>query len=246
MKRLFAVSLFIIMIITFLSSCGLNKEEIQKEFLEILEKPASEVSIEEAGAFLDKYIGKLDKEQASHMVIAYENYIISYDQKSIDYKDWIDKYERNIHQSVVDLYKIKQIEQETPMSKDGTLSITIPELLDRAYSMEEYIENNKKEHLIKEDATWIYGNYINALVMGTSDSPVFDYKNNEFSEEARNEYAIFINKYPDSATAWVLTEYFTYLESVNYKVDYNDKVSSKLYFDTCNWLVLESGKRVFQ
>ena len=89
MKRLFAISLFIIMIITLLSSCGLSKEEIQKEFLKILDKPASQVSIEEAGAFLDKYIGKLDEEQASHMVIAYENYIISYDQKSIEYKEWI-------------------------------------------------------------------------------------------------------------------------------------------------------------
>jgi molybdopterin biosynthesis enzyme len=50
----------------------------------------------------------------------------------------------------------------------------------------------------------------------------------------------------DSTTAWALTEYFSYLDSIRYSLDFNDKSSSKVFFDTCDWLVSESGKRVFQ
>jgi hypothetical protein len=84
------------------------------------------------------------------------------------------------------------------------------------------------------------------MVMGSNNTPIFDYKTYGFSKDAKSAYMEFINRHPDSVTAWALTEYFTYLNSINYSMNYNDKVSSKMFFDTCDWLVSESGKRVYQ
>ena len=36
------------------------------------------------------------------------------------------------------------------------------------------------------------------MVMGTNGTPIFDYKTNSFSEEAKIAYEAFINQYPDN------------------------------------------------
>lgn len=132
------------------------------------------------------------------------------------------------------------------MKKDTVLMKSWAELALRAHDIELFAKKNRDFDLIKEDLEWIYGYYMNAMVMGTNGTPIFDYKTNSFSEEAKIAYEAFINQYPDTATSWALKEYFTYLNSIKFKMDYNDKISSKLFFDTCDWLVLESGKRVIQ
>jgi len=156
------------------------------------------------------------------------------------------KYERFIDPALMGLYQIMAQEQKSPMAKDTVLLLNWEELVQRTYELEQYIRDNRDYKTISDDLTWIYGNYMNALVMGTNGTPIFDYKTHAFSEDAKTVYAAFINKYSDSTTAWALTEYFTYLNSIQFTMDYNDKISSKLFFDTCDWLVSESGKRVFQ
>lgn len=246
MKRSAAIIIFLIMMLGALSGCGPDQKQIQKEFISILEKPAAEESIKEATEYLDKNISKLDEAYASDMVLHLERYILSFDQNGIQYEAWEKHYDQYIADSLKDLYQIRAKEQKEPMVSDGVTKISWSEVVQRTYAMEQYIEKYKDQQLIAEDAKWLYGNYINTLVMGTNGTPVFDYKTFIFSEDARTAYAAFINQHPESVTTWALTEYFTYLDSVNYSLDYNDKVSSKLFFDTCDWLVSESGKRVFQ
>lgn len=236
----------VLLIMAALIGCGPDQGKIQKDFMEILEKPASEETIGEASEYLDRYLPKLDKEYASNMVHEYEHYILGFNQEGIDYDQWIVKYEKHIAPALNGLYQILAEEQNVPMAEDASLKISWDELLKRAYQMEMFIMDNKKYAIISDDLNWMYGKYMNALFMGANSTPIFDYKTHVFSEDARNAYSAFINKYPVSTTAWALTEYFTYLDSIQYTMDYNDKVASKLYFDTCDWLVSESGKRVFQ
>lgn len=246
MKRSLTIILVLLLSIGALTGCGPDQKKIQKDFITILEKPASEETVKEATDYLDKYISKMDENYASDMVLHLEHYILGYNQEGIVYEKWLKHYDKYISASLKDLYKIKDKEQKTPIAEDTVLKVSWAELAQRAYDMEQYIQKYKDQKLIAEDATWLYGNYMNAMVMGTNGTPVFDYKTHAFSDDAKTAYAAFINKSPDSATAWALTEYFTYLDSIGYIMDYNDKVSSKLFFDTCDWLVSESGKRVFQ
>ncbi|HVI43059.1 MAG TPA: hypothetical protein VM577_20825 [Anaerovoracaceae bacterium] len=246
MKRSLAIILIFLLVMGALTGCGPNQEKIQKDFIAILDKPASEESIKEATEYLDKYLSKMDEKYTSDMVLHLEHYILEFNQDGINYKEWAKHYDKYIAASSKELYQIKAKEQKSPMAEDTVLQISWEELVQRTYDIEQFIQKYKDQTLISEDAAWIYGNYMNALVMGTNGTPIFDYKTNAFSEEAKTVYASFINKYPDSATAWALTEYFTYLDSIQYTMDYKDKISSKLFFDTCDWLVSESGKRVFQ
>ncbi len=246
MKRSLAITLVLLLSIGAFTGCGPDQEKIQKDFITILEKPASEETIKEASDYLDQYLPKMDKKYASDMVLHLEHYILGFNQEGIVYEEWLDHYDKYISDSVKDLYQIKTKEQKTPFSEDTVLKVSWAELAQRTYDMEQYIQKYKDQKLIAEDATWLYGNYMNALIMGTNGTPIFDFKTYAFSDEAKAAYAAFINKFPDSATAWALTEYFAYLDSIQYSMDYNDKVSSKLFFDTSDWLVSESGKRVFQ
>lgn len=246
MKRSLAIILIILLTIGSLTGCGPDQEKIQKEFIGILEKPASEETIQEATEYLDKYLSKVDENFASDMVLHLERYILKFDQEGVQYEEWATKYDKYIEASLRELYQIKVMEQSNPAVEDAALRITWEELAQRTYDMELYIQKFKKEALIDEDAKWLYANYMNALVIGTNKTPIFDYEKHTFSEAAKNAYAAFINKYPDSTTAWALTEYFTYLDGNQYTMDYNDKKASKVFFDTCDWLVSESGKRVFQ
>ena len=246
MKRSLAIILILLLTVGALTGCGPNQKKIQKDFIAILEKPASEETIKEATEYLDRYLPRLDEENATDMVLHLEHYILSYDQEGITYGEWEKHYDKYIADYLKDMYKIKETEQKSPMAADAVLQVSWEELAQRTYGMELYIQKYKDQKLIKEDATWLYGNYMNAMVMGTNGTPVFDYKTHAFSDAAKTSYAAFINKHSDSTMAWALTEYFTYLDGIGYSMDYNDKSSSKVFFDTCNWLVSESGKRVFQ
>lgn len=246
MKRSLAIILVLLLSIAALTGCGPDQKKIQKDFIAILEKPASEETITEASDYLDRYLSKVDEEYASQMVHQYEHYILNFNQEGINYEEWAKKYETYLSPALAGYYQIMAEEQKSPMSADTVLKLSWEELAQRTYKIEQFVKDNKDYEPIRDDMTWLYGNYMNALVMGTNSTPIFDYKTHAFSDGAKAAYAAFINKFPDSTTAWALTEYFTYLDSIGYTMDYNDKVSSKLFFDTCDWLASESGKRVFQ
>ena len=93
---------------------------------------------------------------------------------------------------------------------------------------------------------WLYKSYLNSLLMGATNTPIFNYSTQEFSEEAKQAYISFITSHPDSTITWMLKEYFTYLNSIDYKLNFNDSTMSKVFFDTCDWLVSEAEKRVLE
>ena len=246
MRKTGIIFLLFLLSVTLITGCGPDLKQIQSDYIKLLDQPATEDSVKEASAFLDKYISKFDDRQATEMVVQLEHYVLSYDQSGINYNSWIKQYQKYIIPALTELYQIEAEEQASPMMKDAVLQISWEELAKRTFEMEQLMVKYKDEEMIKEDALWVFGNYMNAMIMGSNGTPIFDYQTHQFSDEAKTAYMAFIHQNPDSVTAWALTEYFAYLNSINFLMDYNDKVSSKLFFDTCNWLVMESGKRVYQ
>lgn len=246
MKGSLAIILVLLLTVGILTGCGPNADTIREDFSDILDQPASEETIKEATDYLDKYLSKVDKEYAGVMIHNLEHYILGFDQEGILYTDWINKYQKYLGPELQEYYEIMVREQETLMAEDAVLKLSWQELAQRAYEFEQLIQANKEYILLIDDYKWIYGKYINAMVMGTTGTPIFDYKTHAFSEAARTSYAAFVNTYPDSTVTWALIEYFTYLNSIGYTMNYEDPIASKLFFDTCDWLVTEAGKRVLQ
>jgi hypothetical protein len=163
---------------------------------------------------------------------------------AINYTELLSKYEGKISPALIELYKIKQMEADYPMVIDASLVISWGELANRTLATEIFVHKYKNDYDTLEDGTFMYQNYINTLLMGIDNTPTFGIEDNQFSSDAKEQYIDFINNNPDSVTAYILTEYITYLESINYKLDYANEEQSKIYFDTCTWLVSEAGKRV--
>lgn len=246
MKKATAGILISLLLIGTFSGCRQNQEKILGDFMTILEEPLTEESISAADAYLKQFLPKVDEEYAGDMVIRLEHYIMDTNPDRVNYTEWLEQYQEYITPSLRELYQLKEKEQLEPMAVDTVLKISWEELLERTYQLEAFIQENKDYKEIREDLSWMYSNYVISLVMGTNGTPLFDYKSHAFSESAKEAYLEYIKKYPSAETTWVLTEYFSYLEDIHFNLDYNDKVASKQFFDTCDWLVSESGKRVFQ
>jgi hypothetical protein len=295
--------LLIATLISFLifTACGANKEEIQSEFSTMLsqERITSE-HIRKTAEFLDENIGKLNEEEATVMVVAYEEYInrfineyddevtlqslgvyFDYDkgyidtekievselktyyedikygclmvkyyeealELRVDYTKLLKKYGEHISDSIYRLYELNADITERPMTENASLLISWEELLDRAFRAESLINDYPEDEIIRENVMWLYKSYLNSLLMGATNTPIFNYSTQEFSEEAKQAYISFITSHPDSTITWMLKEYFTYLNSIDYKLNFNDSTMSKVFFDTCDWLVSEAEKRVLE
>jgi len=87
---------------------------------------------------------------------------------------------------------------------------------------------------------------LDLIMMGTTNTPVFDYQTGEFSSQAKVSYEHVVNEHQDTTLAWALREYFAYLEKIDYAMNYKDSMKSKLFFDTCYGIRVAAEKRVFE
>ncbi|MEA4988213.1 MAG: hypothetical protein VB095_09150 [Anaerovorax sp.] len=290
---------FLLAIMCILGACGKNAETIQNEFAEMLNGEITPEKLVSAEAYLDKYIGKLDTERASHMLVDYEDYALrfinsevdktlieemkgfydendktrelaqnidelkSFDQAmkdadiiidlkkgeiklTLDYAKLSMDYQKNILPALFHLYQLKALEAEKPCIENATLIINWKELAQRAYEVELLMNEYKDEHLVASDLKSLYEMYMNFMLMGANNTPIFDYTTMEFSNDAKKAYLDFIKEYPDTITGWILKEYFSYLDEAGYRLNYKDSTESKAFFNHCAWLVTEAEKRVKQ
>ncbi len=165
---------------------------------------------------------------------------------SVNYQELIDEYGKAVGPALSGLYQLKETEFNQPVSDNAVLMISWSQLAERAYSVEQLIAENKEDQLIRDDAKWMYENYLGIMLMGMNNTPIFDFTTADFSQEADDAYTAFIAGHPDSSTADILREYAKYLDAVGYRMDYKDKAQSKEFFDQCSRLVSEAGKRVYE
>ena len=190
----------------------------------------------EMKAFYDKI------KAGSLMVVCYENAMIL----KVDYAKLLEKYGDYISESIQSLYGLVAETTAKPTTENATLMIHWEDLLDRTFAAETLLKNYPEDDLVKDDAMWLYTTHLNTLLMGTTNTPIFDYSSKEFSSEARDAYEAFVIANPDTTLTWVLKEYFTYLNGIDFSLDFKDSTMSKVFFDTCDWLVSEAEKRVMQ
>lgn len=162
----------------------------------------------------------------------------------LDYGKLLEWFGSDVGDSLVELYRLTETVTNEPITEDATLQLSYEVLLERALAAETILKNYPGDETIKADAIWIYTSHLNALLMGTTNSPIFDYQTKAFSSEAMDAHVGFMQKNPEATLTWVLKEYYTYLTSTSFTLDYSDKTASKVFFETCDWLVSEAEKRV--
>lgn len=211
--------------------------------------------LQELFVYIDGKTGRIDSEKiqnsehksyydkikaGSLMVMLYEDAPVL----RVDHNKFLEKYGEYISDSVNELYRLEAQLIERPTSENAKLTVNWQELLKRAYAAEKLITEYSKDERVLADAIWIYTTHINSLLMGATNSPIFDYNTKEFSSSARSAYQDFILNEPDAVLTWVLKEYFAYLSNIDYTLDFNDCERNKMFFDTCDRLVAEAEKRV--
>ncbi|GAB1476261.1 hypothetical protein MASR2M70_10950 [Bacillota bacterium] len=211
--------------------------------------------IQELGVYLDEKTGRIDEEKikgsahkpyydliksGSLMITIYEGMPVL----RIDHNMLTEKYGEYISDSTMGLYSLCETLIEEPTTENAGLNVDWNELLRRTYEAERLIKKYPEDEATAEEANWIYTSHINSVLMGATNTPIFSYETKEFSASAQKAYRAFILSEPDSVLTWVLNEYFDYLDSIDYTLDFNDSTASKIFFDTCDWLVSEAEKRV--
>ena len=246
MKRVLLVILSIAVGQTALSGCSQKLTDIQAEYLRMLEEPATVRSVSEIGDFLEKHLSRFDYENADQMLIAFEDHIYSLDGEDMDYGALSDRFGKYMSQPLLDIYDIKISEQDNPMISGAKLLKSWHELCERALFLEIFIKDNKNYQLIREEAAEIYKRYIKAILMGTTETPVFNHSDGSFDERAKNAYTDFIFTYPDTTIAEIIGEFLDYLDSIGFILDVREPEAMTVFSDTCMYLVMEAGKRVLQ
>jgi hypothetical protein len=219
-----------------------NKDQAQIEVLRSYFDPDTKTLEEEkiTDSDVKDYYQHL---KAGSVIVVYEE---DAPTLKVDYANLLKKYGKYISKPLNRLYELNAETVAKPMAENATLIISWEALLERAYWAENLIKEYPKDNLVNEDAMWLFTTYLNTILMGTTNTPIFDYSTHQFSPEAKEAYTAFMQTNPDDTLTWALKEYFTYLNSIGYKLDYNDKTMSKAFFDTCDWLVSESEKRVLK
>lgn len=251
-----------------LSSCAKSENVLLSEFKAITEEEPTYIGLEKAVAFIDENSEKLTEEGTSRLILAYEDFLLRFlekDQaetgqvsegelfiytehlgedsfKKVDYEGIINKYGEHVSTVLLELLNIKALESKEPAIKDATLQIPYDALLQRALRTEELLNKHSSQDSLKESALGYYKNYLALLLSGSDNSPVFDYQTGEFSPLIMDTYEDFIVENPESISAEILLEYFSYLNSIKFTMDYMDATENKIFYDTCDYLINKAGQ----
>lgn len=243
--------------------CGKTESGLLSEFKDMTEAAPTRQGLQDAVSFLDTSIEEVSEEGASRLVLAYEDYLLRYLSSNepfdaeapvadwfvipplpeesgpgqVDYQSLLERYGDRVSPELRELFVIKSLETSEPSTVDSQILRTYPDLLDRALKAETLLREHKSQDAVRANSLEYYKNYLFLLLAGSDLTPVFDYDTGVFSPEAQEAYEDFIAGHPDTVLAGVLTEYFGYLNSIGFQIDYSDPVESKVFYDTCDYLI---------
>lgn len=242
------------------AGCGKSRDKVMSGFNDIISMEAADTEaftkkLADIEAYLDANLKYVEAADADYMVFSYMEEAYLKDSEYIVYRDVAERYGEYLSDMLNAQLEMEILEEESPLTnpeEGGKLNHDWSEIAARALLAEDIISDykeqlNSTEYTdMKEHMLWHYKYYVNLMLLGTSSNPLFSYETGEFDENALDIYTASMQTNAKTTVAWALNEYFTYLDSTDYKLDYENSEESKIYYDTCNYIVAEAGKRVFQ
>lgn len=255
--------IIVLALIFSLCSCAKSEKALLSEFKMMTEIEPTSDGLEKAVAFINTNIVNVSEEAASRFVLAYEDFLLRFlakdgidvDQnsgmelyiyteheegttsKGVDYESIINKYGNQISAELIELLSIKASEAKEPAVKDATLQLSYEALLQRTLRTENLLSQHNQQDALNASALDYYKYDLFLLLAGSDNSPIFDYETGEFSPLAQEAYGNFIVENPETVLADILTEYFSYLNSTKYTMDYKSSTENKVFYDTCDYLI---------
>lgn len=231
--------------------------QLEDYLIQYINTDRDQIQVQSLAAYFDKESGKLDEKKVKDVetkeyykilqaVHIYPIYFEDQVQLRIDYIAMDEAFSKVIDPALAKLYEIKAEITDQPATRNATLQISYDQLLHRALSVEKLIDEYPDNPLISEDVQWLYSIYLDLIMMGTTNSPIFDYDTGLFNPQAREAYTAFQREYGDTTISWTLEKFFHYLNGIDYTMNYKDSTMSKLFFDSCHGIRTEAEKRVFQ
>ena len=231
-----------------------SEPETDEEFQEMLGN---------AEAYIDANIAKVDAEDADYMLYLYTNtarMIVEEEDEKLE--GLLERYGNRLTDMMRTFMELELEEIQDPVSampsekgSDGSSGeeMFFREAMERALKVEALVRENRETissktyEYLKPTVTWQYEYYINYMLLGTADAPVFGTEDHLFKETAKAIYTELAQAEPDTTTAWAVNEYFNYLESVDFRLDYKqDADAAKVYYDTCSYIVDKAGKLLYE
>ncbi|MDR7869311.1 MAG: hypothetical protein RIN55_00530 [Tissierellaceae bacterium] len=147
---------------------------------------------------------------------------------TINYQAFLDNIGDNILKEYRDYYKILALDTNTQYMKNDTLLITLDKLAERIILIDNFSMTYPYSKFI-ENLIPIYNDYLNILLYGSKNSPVFDKESNLINKEILVQYKEIKEKYANTNLSDILTNYLKELESngnaitVDIKKNFNEK-----------------------
>ncbi|MBR2001581.1 MAG: hypothetical protein IJ994_04640 [Firmicutes bacterium] len=231
--------------------------QLEDYLIQYINTDRDDVQVQSLAAYFEKESGSLDENkiqdhvtkefyQALQNVHIYPVYFEDKVQLRVNYATLNETFAKVIDPALSELYEIDQMITDEPATQNATIQISYDELMDRAMAVEELIVKYPDNIWINDEVRWLYSTYLDLIMMGTTNTPVFDYQTGDFNSQAKVAYEHVVNEHQDTTLAWALCEYFAYLEEIEYTMNYKDSMKSKLFFDTCYGIRIAAEKRVFE
>ncbi|MBO4992499.1 MAG: hypothetical protein J6E42_10135 [Firmicutes bacterium] len=231
--------------------------QLEDYLIQYINTDRDDVQVQSLAAYFDKESGEVDEDRIKDVdtkeyyerltkVHIHPVYFEDRVQLRINYTTLNETFGAVIDPALSRLYEIKVWITDNPATKNASLQIGYDQLLERALAVEELIDEYPDYVLIAEEVEWLYSTYLDLIMMGTTNTPIFDYATGAFNEQAEQAYRTFMKENKATTIAWALNEYFKYLESIDYTMNYKDSTTSKLFFDSCYGIRVAAEKRVFE
>lgn len=120
-----------------------------------------------------------------------------------------------VSDSISVFLKMRYNEKQERFFEDAVLLIPLETLGKRIINWENYIERFPNTKITNE-AKYYYKTYLGTFVIGFENSPSFDYEGN-LSSERKSAYISFINKYKNSKSAQIISDYLSLLGKTEFK-----------------------------
>ena len=261
-KKITALLLTVAMIFSMAVSftgCS-NDEEIMSEYMDILAQEAVseeeiEAKITDMETFIEKNLKKLSEKESDYVLYTYIE--LAHEKIGADadtFNTWFEANGPYISEMMREIIELEFVEVTEPsddyLHAGGEAFWEL--LMIRAFAIEALISKYQmalatpEYEYLKANLTWYYEYYVNYMITGNADRPIFTYDKGKFNEYAQSAYLRGAQSNPDTATAWAINEFFDYLNSIGYELNYKDAEESKIYYDTCAYIKKEAAKRVYQ
>jgi len=131
--------------------------------------------------------------------------------------EFYEKYSSYVTSDIEDYIDIMTVESNKVPAKDAALVIGWDEVLKRALSQEQFI-NQHPDSVKIDDVKQLYKKYVTFTLFGLNNTPLFSYDSKVIVDDAKSIYMKAIEDNEDSKLVYTLRGYFDVLEKNNYKL----------------------------